>query len=172
MDYSYSPVTFKRWADKRRSDPLLIEDAEKAVRWRPTKPAHTIERPDPESKEPASSRRGRPELKTPNPVASYMSLLCHQRPHWVDAIVYGSTATGAGSSSGKLNVQPRAVLAALYLKTISANAVKTADITLRTAQTVAKAARHAAHGIGCYLDRHPMTKARMDLELSYELAAD
>lgn len=171
-DYSYSPATFKRWADKRRLDPRLIEDAEKVGRWTPATPMQVIERPDPQPKEPASSRRGRPELNTLNPIVSYMPLLCHQRPNWVDAIVYVSTATGAGSSSGKLNVQPRAVLAALYLKTISTNAVKTADISLRTAQTIAKAARHAAHGIGCYLDRHPMTKAQMDLELSYELVAD
>jgi hypothetical protein len=145
----------------RRSDPLLIEDAEKVARWTPPK----IEK-RPEETMPASSRRGRPELKTPNPVASYMRLLSFDRPQWVDDIVYGATATGAGSSKGKLNAQPRFILATLHLETISAGAMKTADMSIRAAQTIAKAARHAAHGIDCYLARHPKIKDRLALELA------
>jgi hypothetical protein len=101
-----------------------------------------------------------------------MSLLSFERPHWLDSIIYGSTATAAGVSAGKLNVRPGSVIAAMHLKDISTAAVKTPMISERTAQAVAKAARHAIHGVSSYLDRYPAIKAKLDLELSYDLTAD
>lgn len=167
-DYTYSAASFNRWANTRRSDPLLIKDAEKVARWTPlTIEKQTEEQPE-GGKKTANSRRGRPKISTPNPVASYMHLLSYDRPHWVDSIVYGSIATGAGSSNGRLNVRPLSVIGALHLQTISAGAVKTAVMPLRTAQTIAKAARHAAHGIDSYLARHPEIKERLVLELATE----
>lgn len=167
-DDTFSASCFKRWANKRRSDPELINDAEKVARWSsPTIQKQSNEQPKGE-KRTANPKRGRPKLSTPNPVASYMHLLSYDRPHWVDSIVYGSVATGAGSSNGKLNVSPKSVIGALHLRTISTDAVKTADMSLRTAQTIAKAARHAAHGIDSYLARHPEIKGRLALELASE----
>lgn len=167
-EYIYNAASFSRWANKRRSDSQLIEDAERVAGWTPP----IIEKQSKErtkgEKRAASSRRGRPELITPNPVASYMHLLSYDRPHWVDSIVYGSVATGAGSSNGKFNVSPKSIIGALHLRTISTDAVKTADMSLRTAQTIAKAARHAAHGIDSYLARHPEIKERLALELASE----
>lgn len=151
--------SFQSWADRRRSDPLLTEDAESAFRCNQSA---TLQ--EPQGKQPAGSRRGRPELNTPNPVASVMPLLSFDRPQWVDDIVYGSVATAAGASKGQLNVKPGSVLAALHLATVSAGAVKTTEMSTRTAQTIAKAARHAAHGINRYLDRHPAIRVRLMLE--------
>ncbi|MFL1391489.1 hypothetical protein ACI77F_28010 [Pseudomonas tritici] len=167
-DYSYSAASFNRWAKKRRSDPLLIKDAEKVARWTPPIIEKQTEEQPRGGKNNANLRRGRPKLSTPNPVASYMHLLSYDRPHWVDSIVYGSIATAAGSSNGKLNVMPKSVIGALHLETISTGAVKTADMPLRTAQTIAKAARHAAHGIDNYVERHPEFKERLALELATE----
>ncbi|RMR28861.1 Phage integrase protein [Pseudomonas syringae pv. coriandricola] len=47
---------------------------------------------------------------------------------------------------------------------ITAEACKTDEMTLRTAQRIAKAARHAAHGIASYVERHPRIKAEIDVE--------
>ncbi|WP_141228781.1 hypothetical protein [Pseudomonas lundensis] len=167
-DYIYNAASFNRWANKRRSDPQLIEDAERVARWTPPIIEKQLKEQTKGKKHTANSKRGRPELSTPNPVASYMHLLSYNRPHWLDSIVYGSVATGAGSSNGKLNVSPKSVIGALHLRTISTGALKTPEMSLRTAQTIAKAARHAAHGIDSYLARHPEIKERLALELASE----
>ena len=83
---------------------------------------------------------------------------------WVDDIITGSIITSAGVSNGKINVKLRAVIGALFLSEITAEACKTDEITLRTAQRIAKAARHAAHGIASYVERHPAIKAEIDVE--------
>ena len=154
--------SFQRWADRRRSDPNLAEDAAIAFRCCESQIANRqVLHSKPQRELPAGSRRGRPELNTTNPVASLMLLLSFDRPQWVDDIVYGAVATAAGTSKGKLNVKPGHVLAALHLNDVSAGAVKVADMSLRTAQTVAKAVRHAAHGIDFYLDRHPAIRVRL-----------
>lgn len=155
-DYFTALSCFSRWAARRRADPKLVEDAERAFRF-----SQGTDEQEPEGQKLAVSRRGRPELNTTNPIASLMPLLSFNRPQWVDDIVYGSVATAGGVSKGKLNVKPRCVLAALHLADVSAGAVRTADMSLRTAQTIAKAARHAAHGIDFYLDRHPVIRARL-----------
>ncbi len=87
---------------------------------------------------------------------------------WVDDIIHGSILTSAGRSNGKINVKARAVIGALFLSEISAEACQTSEYTLRTAQRIAKAARHAAHGIASYVDRHPKLKAELEAELAVE----
>ncbi|OPB14494.1 hypothetical protein BFW91_07880 [Pseudomonas fluorescens] len=86
--------------------------------------------------------------------------------YWVDDIIHGSILTSAGRSNGRINVKARAVIAALFLSEISVKACQTEEVALRTAQRIAKAARHAAHGIASYVERHPELKA--DLEASIE----
>ncbi|MCJ2370412.1 hypothetical protein [Pseudomonas sp. RGM 3321] len=169
-------LDYKQWTNKRRNDPTLFFDACKAAQWTPPEPEGEPEAVSREaaSKEHATAKpqRGRPKKSTTNPVAHHIRLLSFERPRWLDGIIYGSTVTAAGVSAGKLNVRPCSVIAAMHLKIISTAAIKTPMISERTAQTVAKAARHAIHGVACYLDRHPASKAKLDLELSYELAAD
>ena len=65
---------------------------------------------------------------------------------WVNDIITGSIITSAGVTNGKINVKARAVIGALFLSEITADACKTNEYSLRTAQRIAKAARHAAHG--------------------------
>mgnify|MGYP001547665259 FL=1 len=83
---------------------------------------------------------------------------------WVDHIITGSIITSAGVTNGKINVKARAVIGALFATEITAEACKTGEISLRTAQRIAKAARHAAHGIASYVERHPSIKAELDSE--------
>lgn len=172
MMYPDEYLDYKRWANKRRNDPALFFDACKATQWTPSEPLGEREAVSggaaTKKLAKANPQRGRPKKNTTNPVAHHMSLLSFERPRWLDGIIYGSTVTAAGVSAGKLNVRPGSVIAAMHLKIISTAAIKTPMISERTAQTVAKAARHAIHGVACYLDRHPATKAKLDLELSYE----
>ncbi|WP_285425280.1 hypothetical protein [Pseudomonas sp. efr-133-TYG-103a] len=169
-------LDYERWANKRRNDPTLFFDACKAAQWTPpereAEPEAVPREAATKKHATASPQRGRPKKNTTNPVAHHMSLLSFERPHWLDGIIYGATATAAGVSAGKLNVRLGSVIAAMHLKNISTAAVKNPMISERTAQTIAKASRHAIHGVVCYLDRHPATKSKLDLELSYELAAD
>ncbi|WP_047335967.1 hypothetical protein [Pseudomonas protegens] len=149
---------FQAWAAERRADEALSEDAHKAI----TKLTEaTKARPE----EPRKKARGRPKTTYKNPVAPFMYLLAVPDPlPWVDDIVTGSIITSAGVSNGKINVKARAVIGALFLSEITAEACKTDEITLRTAQRIAKAARHAAHGIASYVERHPAIKAEIDVE--------
>ncbi|MFZ5938894.1 hypothetical protein ACOKS3_29270, partial [Pseudomonas sp. HS6-2] len=113
--------------------------------------------------------RGRPKTSFVNPVAAYMHLLAIPDPlPWVDDIVTGSIITSAGVANGKINVKARAVIGALFLSEITADACKTNEYSLRTAQRIAKAARHAAHGIASYVERHPDIKAEIVAEVGAE----
>lgn len=58
---------------------------------------------------------------------------------WVDDIIHGSICSSAGTSNGKINVKARAVIRALFLSEISAEACQTCEYSLRTAQRIAKA---------------------------------
>lgn len=87
---------------------------------------------------------------------------------WVDDIIHGSILTSAKTSNGKINVKARAVIHALFLSEISAEACQTCEYTLRTAQRIAKAARHAAHGISSYVERHPKLKAELVASIEAE----
>lgn len=138
---------YQAWAAERRADESLSKDhqtaAEKAARAKPSDPP--IEAP--------KRGRGRPKTSYVNPVAAYMHLLAIPDPlPWIDDIVTGSIITSAGVTNGKINVKARAVIGALFLSEITAEACKTSEISLRTAQRIAKAARHAAHGIALYVD--------------------
>ncbi|WP_346395485.1 hypothetical protein [Pseudomonas syringae] len=146
---------YQAWAAERRSDEYLSKDHQRAARAKPSD--SPIEAP--------KRGRGRPKTSYVNPVAAYMYLLAVPDPlPWIDDIVTGSIITSAGVTNGKINVKARAVIGALFLSEITAEACKTSEISLRTAQRIAKAARHAAHGIASYVERHPRIKAEIDVE--------
>lgn len=155
---------FQAWATERRSGPKeLSQDHAQA--------ASTLVLPEGSSPAEVSPKatRGRPKTTYPNPVAAFMPYLAVPDPlPWVGDIIHGSILTSAGVSNGKINVKTRAVIGALFLKEITAEACVTSEHTLRTAQRIAKAARHAAHGIASYVERHPTLKAELEAELAVE----
>lgn len=147
---------YQAWAAERRVDDLLALDHSSAT---------TYEADPVVAAEPAKAGRGRPKTSYANPVAAYMYLLAvPDLLPWVDNIITGSIITSAGVTNGKVNVKARAVIGALFATEITAEACKTSEISLRTAQRIAKAARHAAHGIASYVERHPKIKAELDWE--------
>ncbi|MEE4147735.1 hypothetical protein [Pseudomonas viridiflava] len=149
------------WAAERRADPSLSKDTHTALANLPALTTNTQGNPSDSRK----ATRGRPRTAYPNPAAAYMYLFAIPDPlPWVDDIVTGSIITSAGVTNGKTNVKRRAVINALFLSEITAEACKTDEMTLRTAQRIAKAARHAAHGIASYVERHPRIKAEIDVE--------
>lgn len=148
---------YQAWAAERRADNCLSNDHDNAA----------LEKVDPVvgDAEPAQPVRGRPKTSFANPVAAYMYLLAvPDLLPWVDHIITGSIITSARVTNGKINVKARAVIGALFATEITAEACKTSEISLRTAQRIAKAARHAAHGIASYVERHPSIKAELDSE--------
>lgn len=153
---------YQAWADERRDDESLYKDYQKAAK------GIASGHPEASPVVPKQSR-GRPKTTFANPVAAYMYLLAVPDPlRWVDDIITGSIITSAGVTNGKINVKARAVIGALFLSEISADACKTSEITLRTAQRIAKAARHAAHGIASYVERHPKIKVEIMAEIGEE----
>ncbi|NWD56507.1 hypothetical protein HX878_17315, partial [Pseudomonas veronii] len=111
------------WAAQRRADEDLYEDHQRAARAKPSD--SPIEAP--------KRGRGRPKTSYVNPVAAYMHLLAIPDPlPWIDDIVTGSIITSAGVTNGKINVKARAVIGALFLSEITADACKTIEISLRT----------------------------------------
>lgn len=157
---------YQAWAAERRVDEFLFEDHQKAAKCLASAPqGDTPKPPNDESKR----GRGRPKTTFANPVAAYMYLLAVPDPlPWVDDIIHGSIITSAGVTNGKINVKARAVIGALFLSEITADACKTNEYSLRTAQRIAKAARHAAHGIASYVERHPGIKAEIVAEVGAE----
>lgn len=155
---------FQAWAAQRRADANLTTDhisAQSSL----SKAAPVVEAVEPIAKQ----GRGRPKTVFTNPAAAFMPFLTVPDPlPWVDDIIHGSILTSAGRSNGKINVKTRAVIGALFLSEISADACMTSEHTLRTAQRIAKAARHAAHGIASYVERHPALKAELEAELAIE----
>lgn len=152
---------FQSWAAERRADPALSKDTHTALANLPALTTSTQASPNDSRK----VTRGRPRTTFQNPAATYMYLLAIPDPlPWVDDIVTGSIITSAGVTNGKINVKHRAVINALFLSEITAEACKTDEMTLRTAQRIAKAARHAAHGIASYVEGHPRIKAEIDVE--------
>jgi hypothetical protein len=153
---------YQEWAAKRRADRTLTTDFATVqaamVKADPVDPVVEAE--------PITQARGRPKTKLTNPAAAFMPFLVIPDPlPWVDDIIQGSIITSAGVSNGKINVKARAVIRALFLSEISAEACQTSEHTLRTAQRIAKAARHAAHGIASYIERHPAIRAGLEVEL-------
>lgn len=108
---------------------------------------------------------GRPALRTENPLVNLIPLLSLDRPRWFDDIVYGSIATSASTSQGRLNVRPGQVIAALHLRTISVAALGQQENSNRGLQAVAQAARHCLRGVEHYLHRHPQVRARLEAEI-------
>lgn len=154
---------FQAWSAERRADEGLLEDHAKATS--PLINDSCTSAPEVSPK----ATRGRPKTIFQNPAAAFMPFLTVPDPlPWVDDIIHGSILTSAGRSNGKINVKTRTVIGALFLSEISAEACQTSEYTLRTAQRIAKAARHAAHGIASYVDRHPKLKAELEAELAIE----
>lgn len=157
---------YQAWAAKRRADVNLTTDHTTAqaamVKAEPVVPVVEAE----------PIKRGRPKTVFTNPVAAFMPFLVlpDLLLPWVDDIITGSIYTSAGTNatSGKVNVKSRAVIGALFLSEISAESCQTSEYTLRTAQRIAKAARHAAHGIASYVERHPLIKVEIEAELAVE----
>ena len=159
---------FQAWADQRRADVSLITDY---VTVQASLVSECdIDAPQAVTTEPiAKQDRGRPKSVFKNPAAAFMPFLVIPDPlPWVDDIIHGSILNSAGRSNGKINVKTRAVIGALFLSEISADACLTSEHTLRTAQRIAKAARHAARGIASYVERHPRLKAELEVELDAE----
>lgn len=175
---------YQVWAAQRRADKNLTTDyatAQASI----AKAAPVVEAVEPTIKQ----GRGRPKTIFTNPAAAFMPFLVGPAVEplacaydnqdeaddshinaqaWVDDIIHGSILTSAGSSNGKINVKARAVIGALFLSEISAEACQTSEYTLRTAQRIAKAARHAAHGIASYVERHPKLKAELEATIEAE----
>lgn len=158
---------FEAWAAQRRSEDLSADFATiqaSITKAEPVVPVVPVVASEP-------IKRGRPKTVFTNPAAAFMPFLATpQLPNWADDIITGSIYTSAGTNttSGKVNVKSRSVVAALFLSEISAESCQTSEYTLRTAQRIAKAARHAAHGIASYIERHPALKAELDVELAVE----
>ncbi|VVO38889.1 hypothetical protein PS712_05647 [Pseudomonas fluorescens] len=175
---------YRAWADQRRADARLTNDHATAQSSL-SKVVPVVEAVDPITKK----SRGRPKTIFKNPSAAFMPFLVGpsvEQPSctsdkkdegdddhiaaraWVDDIIHGSILTSAKTSNGKINVKVRAVIHALFLSEISADACHTCEYTLRTAQRIAKAARHAAHGIASYVERHPKLKAELEANIEAE----
>jgi hypothetical protein len=155
---------YQAWVDKRRADANLTTDHATAQASL-SKASPVVEAVEPITKQ----GRGRPKIKYANPVAAFMPFLVIPDPlPWVDDIIHGSIITSAEVSNGKINVKARAVIGALFLSEISREACQTSEYSPRTAQRIAKAARHAAHGIASYMERHPAIKAGLEAEIGVE----
>ena len=155
---------FEAWAAQRRSEDLSADYAALQVAVKKSEPVVPVVEDKP-------IRRGRPKTVFTNPAAAFMPFLATPHlPNWAHDIITGSIYTSAGTNttSGKVNVKSRSVVAALFLSEISAESCRTSEYTLRTAQRIAKAARHAAHGIASYVERHPAIKAEIVAEVGAE----
>ena len=154
---------FQAWAAQRRAEDLTTDQA--SAQADIAKATPVVEAVEPITKQ----GRGRPKTIFKNPVAAFMPLLVIPDPlPWVDDIIHGSIITSAEVSNGKINVKARAVIGALFLSEISREACQTSEYSPRTAQRIAKAARHAAHGIASYMERHPAIKAELEAEIGVE----
>lgn len=174
---------YQAWAAQRRADENLTTDHATAQ----ASLSMVVPVVDPITKK----SRGRPKTIVKNPAAAFMPFLVGVGPFveqmactgdnqdeedddltaaqaWVDDIIHGSILTSAKTSNGRINVKARAVIHALFLSEISAEACQTCEYTLRTAQRIAKAARHAAHGISSYVERHPKLKAALEANFEAE----
>lgn len=179
-----SEAQYQTWAAHRRADANLTKDHATAQASL-SKIAPAVEAVTPTTKR----NRGRPKTIIKNPAAAYIPFLIgpaveqlacmgdnqdeEDNDHiaaqaWVDDIIHGSILTSAKTSNGKINVKARAVIRALFLWEISAEACQTCEYTLRTAQRIAKAARHAAHGIALYVERHHKLKEALEAKFEAE----
>lgn len=98
---------------------------------------------------------GRKPASTTNPIAHIAAELSYTKPAWLADIIFGSCLTAAGQSQNVCNVSMNEVLGALHIKEFTVQAVIATGVAKRKAERIIKAARHAAHGIHCYLLRRP-----------------
>lgn len=98
---------------------------------------------------------GRKRISTTNPIAHIAGELTYAKPAWLADIVFGSCLTAAGQSQNVCNVSMNEVLGALHIRELTVQAVMATGVAKRKAERIIKAARHAAHGIHCYLLRRP-----------------
>lgn len=98
---------------------------------------------------------GRRPTSTLNPIAHIAAELTFDKPAWLADIVFGSCLTAAKQSQNVCNVSMNEVVGALHLKVLTVQAVIATGVAKRKAERIIKAARHAAHGIHCYLMRRP-----------------
>lgn len=158
---------FQAWAAERRADPLLPKDAFKVSRALASRTSEDA--PSDGPSDAPKRRRGRPKTAFVNSVAAYMHMLViPESLPWLEDIIDGSIITSAGVTNGKINVKARAIVSALFLSEITAGACQRHDISLRSAQRIAKAGRHAAHGIFSYIERHPEIKLWLEVEMKAE----
>lgn len=98
-------------------------------------------------------------------------------PMWMEDIVMGACYTSLGVSKGKMNANPSFVKAALfspYISTECCQNIYEAEISERTAQKVAKAARFALGGIDLYLSRptEEVKKMKKDYWMEKQFISD
>ncbi|EJM25760.1 hypothetical protein [Pseudomonas sp. GM25] len=103
---------------------------------------------------------GRRSVSTVNPI-SHLAIellttdLGKPHPLWLDNIIFGSCLRAAGQSQNVCNVAMNEVVGTLYLHEFKVETLVTQGTSLRKAQRIIKAARHASHGINNYLRRRP-----------------
>lgn len=157
--YKDERARYEAWAAERQAEDLTAEHD--------TAQANLANiQVHPRSAAPQVLPRGRPKTVFQNPVAVFMPFFTvPDLAPWMDDIVRGSISTSAGTTNGKTNVRTRAVINALFLSEITAEACMTGGVSLRTAQRIAKAARHAACGIATYVERHSELWAELVAEI-------
>ncbi|WP_146017997.1 MULTISPECIES: hypothetical protein [Pseudomonas] len=105
---------------------------------------------------------GRKPVSTVNPIAHIASELLFANPAWLSGIIFGSCLTAAGQSQNVCNVSMQDVRNTLLLKDFTVLAVRATGVAKRQAERIIKAARHAAHGIHCYLLQRPKLLRRYE----------
>lgn len=115
---------------------------------------------------------GRKATITENHLVGFIRHTCSNSlsgmPMWMEDIVMGACYTSMGVSNGKLNANPSLVKASLfspYISTAACLNIYEANISERTAQRVAKAARFALGGIDLFLSRE--TKEVLKMKKDY-----
>ena len=124
---------------------------------------------------------GRKATITENHLVGFIRHTCSNSlsgmPMWMEDIVMGACYTSMGVSNGKLNANPSLVKASLFSPYISTDAclnIYEANISERTAQRVAKAARFALGGIDLFLSRETeeVLKMKKDYWLEKQFIED
>ncbi len=151
---------FERWAGVRRSDPMLSDDYATASRSLELNKLTPTKQQDAKSE--GRPKRGRPPVKTENPIARLAPFIVLDRPGWFQDIVYGSISRAAGTSKGRLNVRLSDVVSLLYMSEISTVATSWKGLPARSSQAITQSARHVIDGVVHYLSRNPHVKAHFD----------
>ena len=116
--------------------------------------------------------------ETPNPLWEYIRHVTNYSlrgmPSWMDDIIMGACYTTAGSSNGKLNINPVFIRASVFLPTISTadcrNIYSLDPVSERTSQRMAQATRFALAGIQHHLDTNKEENEEMQKSWEMERA--